>query len=137
MKKIYQQSGDYRIVIESTDTALLATLGRSGAYTIPGTYTDLTAAINLHADIVAALSTATTVAYTPPTDEDKWNTIRMQRDGLLAACDWRMTVDSYAAMLPAEQAAWEAYRQDLRDLPQDFEQLGPDAVVWPTAPDAA
>jgi hypothetical protein len=56
--------------------------------------------------------------------------VRVQRDVLLAACDWTQLPD---AVLDAEtRSAWAAYRQSLRDVPQ---QPGfPAAVDWPTAP---
>lgn len=54
--------------------------------------------------------------------------MRMQRDALLAACDWTMVPDS-----TADKVAWGAYRQMLRDVP---EQSGfPNKVEWPIAPD--
>jgi len=59
-------------------------------------------------------------AAVPTPDE-----IRNQRDSLLTASDWTQVADA-----PVNQAAWAAYRQDLRDLP---DQAGfPITVVWPT-----
>lgn len=54
--------------------------------------------------------------------------VRMERDRLLAACDWTQVADA-----PVDQAAWATYRQALRDLPQqaDF----PHNVTWPTKPE--
>jgi hypothetical protein len=54
--------------------------------------------------------------------------VRKQRDELLSACDWTQLPD-----VPEEtKAAWAAYRQALRDLP---EQPGfPDIIDWPTLP---
>ena len=52
---------------------------------------------------------------------------RALRDDLLVACDWTQVADA-----PVDQSAWVAYRQSLRDVP---EQAGfPDDVAWPTAP---
>ena len=52
---------------------------------------------------------------------------RALRDKLLMACDWTQVADA-----PVDQSAWAAYRQSLRDVP---EQAGfPDNVAWPTAP---
>jgi hypothetical protein len=66
----------------------------------------------------------------PPPAPDPADTIRAQRDALLAASDWTQLADA-----PVNQAAWAAYRQALRDAP---EQTGfPESVVWPTAPEAA
>jgi hypothetical protein len=59
--------------------------------------------------------------------------IRRERDQLLAACDYIIMPD-----YPVDevlQAAWRAYRQALRDIP---EQPGfPMEVEWPVAPEAA
>jgi hypothetical protein len=54
--------------------------------------------------------------------------VRKQRDELLSTCDWTQLPD-----VPDEtKAAWTAYRQALRDLP---EQPGfPDSVDWPALP---
>jgi hypothetical protein len=53
---------------------------------------------------------------------------RAERDVLLAASDWTQVADA-----PVDQAAWAAYRQALRDVP---EQEGfPANVVWPTKPE--
>jgi hypothetical protein len=55
---------------------------------------------------------------------------RAARDAALRACDWTVGVD---APLTANQvAAWKAYRQALRDVP---EQVGfPSSIDWPAAP---
>ena len=54
--------------------------------------------------------------------------VRSERDRLLAASDWTQVADA-----PVNQAAWAAYRQALRDLPQ---QDGfPRDVIWPTTPE--
>ncbi|OIQ51043.1 hypothetical protein BerOc1_02988 [Pseudodesulfovibrio hydrargyri] len=56
--------------------------------------------------------------------------IRAERDRLLAACDWMQLADS--PLDTATKAAWAAYRQALRDVP---EQPGfPEAVEWPQSP---
>lgn len=56
--------------------------------------------------------------------------MRRQRDAALCACDWTQSPDS---PLTAElKAAWAAYRQALRDVP---DQAGfPDTIDWPTQP---
>ena len=52
---------------------------------------------------------------------------RAERDWLLDASDWTQVADA-----PVDQAAWAAYRQALRDLPQ---QAGfPRDVAWPEKP---
>ena len=53
---------------------------------------------------------------------------RAERKLLLAASDWTQVKDA-----PVDQAAWSAYRQALRDIPQ---QPGvPQNVVWPSKPE--
>ena len=53
--------------------------------------------------------------------------VRAQRDKLIAATDWTVLGDAKTV-----KADWKAYRQALRDVP---EQAGfPYAVVWPTPP---
>lgn len=56
-----------------------------------------------------------------------WEAVRLERDRRLAACDWTQVADA-----PVDAAAWGAYRQQLRDIPQTFDD--PDQVVWPTEP---
>jgi len=63
----------------------------------------------------------------PPLPPATWDSIRMERDSLLAASDWTQVADA-----PVDAAAWAVYRQALRDVPQDY--ATPDAVVWPTIP---
>jgi hypothetical protein len=55
---------------------------------------------------------------------------RIARDSALRACDWTVGID---APLTANQvAAWKAYRQALRDVP---EQAGfPSSIDWPATP---
>lgn len=56
---------------------------------------------------------------------------RAARDALLAGCDWRV-VRATELGQPVS-AAWAAYRQQLRDVP---EQSGfPDDITWPTPPE--
>lgn len=52
---------------------------------------------------------------------------RKERDRLLLACDWAVLPDAQT-----ERTAWEAYRQALRDVP---EQPGfPYTIEWPAKP---
>jgi hypothetical protein len=64
-----------------------------------------------------------------PTQEEKAEAIRAERDALLAATDWTQLPD-----VPEDiREAYAAYRQALRDVPQ---QAGfPDAVLWPPKPE--
>jgi hypothetical protein len=54
--------------------------------------------------------------------------VRAERDRLLAASDWTQVADA-----PVDQAAWAAYRQALRDVP---DQAGfPENINWPPKPE--
>ena len=54
--------------------------------------------------------------------------IRDKRNQLLSASDWTQVADA-----PVDQSAWAAYRQALRDVPQ---QVGfPSSVIWPDQPE--
>lgn len=66
----------------------------------------------------------------PVNDVDKWNVIRHQRKQLLMDCDW--TDLPSAPLTLEEKQTWQAYRQALRDLPQDFGD--PDSVLFPQPP---
>jgi len=59
--------------------------------------------------------------------EVAWSDVRVERDRLLAGSDWTQVSDA-----PVDAAAWAVYRQQLRDVPQDFGS--PDEVVWPIPP---
>lgn len=69
-----------------------------------------------------------------PADEpaDPWAQVRAKRDQLIAASDWTMIPGA-----TVDQAAWAAYRQVLRDLPQTYAATGPESVVWPAEPSTA
>lgn len=55
--------------------------------------------------------------------------IRLYRNKLLTDTDWTQLSDS-----PIDKNIWAAYRQALRDIPQ---QSGfPENVVWPTEPNS-
>ena len=55
---------------------------------------------------------------------------RAQRDNLLADCDWTQVLD--APIDSATREAYRAYRQALRDIP---DQEGfPDTITWPELP---
>ena len=56
-----------------------------------------------------------------------WSKFRDIRDQLLSACDWTQVPDA-----PVDQAAWAAYRQQLRDLPANT--TDPSNPAWPERP---
>jgi hypothetical protein len=57
--------------------------------------------------------------------------VRGRRDELLRACDWTQLSDT--ALTEEQATAWAAYRQALRDVPQ---QTGfPNSVTWPNKPE--
>jgi hypothetical protein len=58
-----------------------------------------------------------------------WANLRAERRRLLQACDWTQVPDA-----PVDQAAWAAYRQELRDLPSKTDD--PNNVVWPSTPNS-
>ena len=62
-----------------------------------------------------------------PTTDEKWVTIRSQRDSLLRECDWWGSSD--VTMSDAQKK----YRQDLRDIPS---QSDVDNITWPSKPSA-
>lgn len=56
--------------------------------------------------------------------------MRGQRDAMLRACDWTQVTD--APLTDVQRLAWQAYRQALRDVP---EQPGfPTTITWPVIP---
>lgn len=59
--------------------------------------------------------------------EQAWQTLRAKRQVLLSGSDWTQVPDA-----PVDHAAWAAYRQELRDLPQNTPD--PRYVVWPVPP---
>ena len=76
------------------------------------------------APVVGASGELTDAEPAPLSPEDQ---VRLERDGLLLTSDWTQLPDA-----TVDQSAWAAYRQALRDMPQ---QAGfPDNVTWPTAP---
>lgn len=56
---------------------------------------------------------------------------RAIRDGMLQACDYRMMPDYPCSQ--AARAAWAAYRQALRDVPQ--QEGFPETIEWPQMPE--
>ena len=69
------------------------------------------------------------------TNAEPMRLLRIERDKLLAACDWRASSDLTLA------DAWKTYRQALRDLPASANptvdsdgELNASSVTWPTEP---
>ena len=60
-------------------------------------------------------------------DEWVWERLRLKRNALLSACDFRMVSDA-----PWDTAAWATYRQALRDM---TDTLDPRKAVWPAEPE--
>lgn len=56
---------------------------------------------------------------------------RKHRNSLLASCDWTQLAD--APLTETEKAAWVAYRQALRDVPE--QQGFPSVISWPVRPE--
>jgi hypothetical protein len=78
---------------------------------------------------VWVVSDATEEEVTARTEAEA-NKARMQRDGMLAACDWTQLPDASEAAV--DVPAWAAYRQQLRDV---SEQAGfPWNIQWPDEP---
>jgi hypothetical protein len=76
-------------------------------------------------DATAAEQEAT---YKAMKDEEFATNARSQRDKLLAESDWTQVIDA-----PVNQEAWAAYRQALREVP---EQEGfPVTITWPVKPE--
>lgn len=60
-----------------------------------------------------------------------WRSARLQRGMLLRSSDWTAVTDT--ALSEVEQSAWETYRQELRDLPQTYDNAAD--IVWPETPE--
>lgn len=59
------------------------------------------------------------------------DSVRNQRNRLLADSDWTMTAD--APLTEEKKWAWKKYRQQLRDMPVSITQLQ-QKIVWPSPP---
>lgn len=62
--------------------------------------------------------------------EEAMAELRAERDRRLTECDWTMLPD--APITADQRAAWTAYRQQLRDLPENT--ANPLQPVWPQQP---
>tara|TARA_R110001592_G_scaffold221926_1_gene476943 strand:+ start:309 stop:701 length:393 start_codon:yes stop_codon:yes gene_type:complete len=64
---------------------------------------------------------------------DMWMVVRMRRDYLLMKSDWTQATDS--PLTADQRTAWQLYRQNLRDLAEDFShKTALEDVTFPTAP---
>lgn len=59
-----------------------------------------------------------------------WVNIRLERDAKLYASDWTQVAD--VPLTTAQKQLWQNYRQQVRDVPQNFSR--PDEVIWPDPP---
>lgn len=64
--------------------------------------------------------------------EQQWNSVRTQRNQLLAASDWTQIPDSPLSV--EEKGLWATYRQALRDITN---QEDPFEILWPVKPGSA
>ena len=62
-------------------------------------------------------------------DPISWEMIRQKRNRILSQSDYTQMPD-----WPGDKTSWKKYRQELRDIPQNFADT--DKVVWPKAPSA-
>jgi len=62
--------------------------------------------------------------------DQAWTALRTERNRRLAASDWTQLVDSHLSQ--EKKDAWAAYRQELRDLPDEL--VDPLVVEWPLDP---
>lgn len=59
--------------------------------------------------------------------------LRTMRNEMLAECDWTQVGDS--ALTTEKRGEWQMYRQQLRDLPDDYANItSADQVNFPTEP---
>jgi len=66
-------------------------------------------------------------------NDQKLESIRLQRDYLLGKSDW--IVSKYAETLTEVPQNWRDYRQDLRDFPSIVDvNLPIEQIVWPVSP---
>lgn len=61
----------------------------------------------------------------------QWNSVRRQRNALLAQSDWTDTASAPARLGQTSYDAWQTYRQALRDITQ---QASPFEITWPVSP---
>jgi len=67
----------------------------------------------------------------PPDYDLQWKIVRAMRDQKLQESDWTQFPD--VPITAEKRAEWIAYRQELRDVPN---QSDPFDVTWPTVPES-
>lgn len=105
---------------------------------VPADAFDVT--LELHAEFVAAqargqfktIRAGRLVPIAPPMVEgvDYAALARLRRDALIAASDWTLLQD--APFTNEQRSVWVAYRQALRDVPQ--QEGFPSNIEWPEKP---
>lgn len=65
--------------------------------------------------------------------ENEWDEIRKKRDMLLEKSDVYILPDRWEVMRQDEKTEWITYRQNLRDITENFSD--PSEIVWPTIPE--
>jgi len=63
-----------------------------------------------------------------------WKNVRARRNQLLRMSDWVVTVPDASNVNDDKKTQWIAYRQQLRDVPQN--NSDPDNIIWPPAPNS-
>ena len=103
---------------------------RQGVEQVEGKWYTKYVAGPIFADAPEATAAEQEAAYKARMDETQAGVVRSDRNARLAACDWTQLTD--APVTSEGWAEWAAYRQALRDVPQ---QSGfPWTVEWPVAP---
>ncbi len=82
---------------------------------------------SIASDGLSVLVQAPPIAWT--SDE-----VRAMRTSLLSRSDWTMVPDS--PLTEVQREGWRAYRQSLRDLPENQPNASLETVIWPKEPDA-
>ena len=100
---------------------------RSGVEEIDGKWYTRYVLGPVFTDNMNATAAEQEAAYRAQKDAEQWSAVRADRNKRLADCDWTQLADA-----TVDAAAWAAYRQALRDLPQN--NPDPFNIVWPTSP---
>jgi hypothetical protein len=67
---------------------------------------------------------------TPEIWNEEWRPIIIRRNELLLQSDWTQLTDT--VLTNDEKILWAEYRQNLRNIPQDF--INPQDVIFPEVP---